>query len=251
MPLAAARSSAKHLLRRPADRILDGWRRWHQHLGRVLHPDMHPRVWSNAQLRLFAPYLNGDIVNVSGWRDGDKQGSTYRSYFPSCRRYAITNSPNGARGASDGAVGSIPLDLEGPLPEALRQAFDVAFCHTVLEHVFDNARAMAALQQMSRDVIIVVVPFLQDEHREAGSYGDFWRYTPDSLRRMLESDGRTVVYLSCNDNVWWPIYVFAMACRHVDRWRSVVPEREAPDEPIGRRLFNPRLASPSAQSAKR
>jgi hypothetical protein len=199
---------------------------------------VHPRRWSNEQLRRFAPYCTGDVVNVSGWQDADKQGATYQSYFSSCRSYTVTNYATGARGQAEGGPSSVPFDLEAPVPAALRQAFDVVFCHTVLEHVFDHGSAIAGLQELSRDVVIVVVPFLQDEHQEPGSYGDFWRYTPGALRRLLGRDGMHLVHLSSNDNVWWPIYLFAVACRDVERWRGVLPATRMP-ESLGRRLCQP------------
>ena len=220
------------------ERVLEYARRQQQRLGRRLHPELHPRHWSNAQLRQFAPRCTGDVVNVSGWQDADKEGAAYRTYFSSCRSYAITNYANGARGQTDAGALSIPFDLEAPVPPSLAQAFDVVFCHTVLEHVFDHERAFAALRQLSRDVVVVVVPFLQDEHEEPGSYGDFWRYTSASLRRLLERDGMRLVHLSSNDNVWWPIYLFAVACRDVDRWRGVMPATQVP-ESLGRRLCQP------------
>ena len=41
-----------------------------------------PRVWSNAELRRLAGLFDGDVVNVSAWRDEDKEG----------RRYVITSA---------------------------------------------------------------------------------------------------------------------------------------------------------------
>lgn len=243
-PHAARRLAMRALRSGTVDRWLEQWRRWQQGFGRRLHPELHPRRWSNDQLRVFAPHLRGDIVNVSGWQDGDKEGARYQSYFPECRSYTITNYPAGARSLEDGAAGAISLDLARPLPEALEQAFDVVLCHTVLEHVFDFRLAMTTLAQMSRDVVILVVPFIQDEHQEPGSYADFWRFAPASLLHLVESVGLRVLYLSSNDNVWWPTYLFAFACRNPERWTALVPPAPARTRPIGGQLFNPRLDRP-------
>jgi hypothetical protein len=136
-------------------------------------------------------------------------------------------------------VESIPFDLEQPLPGALDQAFDFVLCHTVLEHVFDNQTAFANLRRMTRDVLVIVVPFLQDEHDERGSYGDFWRYTPASLTRLVAQDGLHVVSLSHNDNVWYPIYLLAVASRRPEFWREVLPTPAAGHARVGARWMQP------------
>ena len=33
-----------------------------------------PRIWSNKELKKFASLFSGEIINVSGWMDNDKQG---------------------------------------------------------------------------------------------------------------------------------------------------------------------------------
>lgn len=49
------------------------------------------RLWSNECLRKYSDYLGGDICNVSGWKDQDKQGGYYKDYFPNRTSYTITN----------------------------------------------------------------------------------------------------------------------------------------------------------------
>jgi hypothetical protein len=200
-------------------------------LGRLATSDLHPRRWSNAELRRFTPYLDGDVVNVSGWRDADRVGGRYRDYFVRCRSYTITNYP-GTRGLADGAEGSIPLDLEAALPEMMRSAFDVVFCHTVLEHVYDKSTAFMNLADMSRDLLILVVPFMQEEHFDQGSYGDYWRYTPMSLGRLTSETGMSLLYMSSNDSPWWPIYLFAVGSRNPEKWKGILPA----SCPRGRRI---------------
>ena len=83
-----------------------------------------PRVWSNRELKKFAHLFEGDVVNVSGWQDKDKEGDEYRNYFTKKRSYTITNYKTEARGFQ-GRVGEIFLDLEQDLPEDLKGKFDV------------------------------------------------------------------------------------------------------------------------------
>ena len=55
------------------------------------------RKWSNKELLKFTHLFDGDIVNVSGWIDADKEGKKYRDYFINKRTYSITNH-DGYRG---------------------------------------------------------------------------------------------------------------------------------------------------------
>ena len=164
--------------------------------------------------------FRGAVVNVSGWRDEDKEGARYREYFAGCESYAITNYKAEARGMQ-GAEGEIFLDLEAPLADGLKGKFDVVFNHTVLEHVYDFRTAFANLCRMSRDAVIVVVPWLQPYH---GDYGDYWRFSPSAVRRMYEDEGLTPLYVSFNDQWLSSVYVFALGSRQPEKWRARVPD---------------------------
>jgi hypothetical protein len=104
----------------------------------------------------------------------------------------------------------IYLDLECELPVELIGKFDVVFNHTTLEHIFDVNTAFSNLCQMSKDVVIVIVPFLQEQH---GEYGDYWRFTPWALKRMFLANGLTPAYISANDDKTDAIYVFAVGVK--------------------------------------
>ena len=191
-------------------------------VGRNTHYQWNPRVWSNRQLERFGALFVGEVVNVSGWRDGDKEARGYRQYFPRCTRYTVTNYP-GKRGLDDAPVDSIPLDLEQPAPPALRHGFDVVFNHTTLEHVFDLHAAADTLAGLTRDALLLVVPFQQEFHPVEGHFGDFWRFSPMALERLFRARGLETVYASMNDQPWWPTYVFWFGSRHPERWRDRVP----------------------------
>ncbi len=178
-----------------------------------------PRIWSNQELRKFAKLFEGDVANVSGWKDQDKEGSYYREYFSQASSYTITNYVSEARGFQ-GEEGEIFLDLTQPLPADLNEKFDVVFNHTVLEHVYDVRTAFFNLCQMSRDVVIVVVPFLQQMH---GEYGDFWRFTPSTIKRMFEEQGLTTQYLSFNSHQNASVYVFCIATKNPEKWKQSIP----------------------------
>jgi hypothetical protein len=178
-----------------------------------------PRRWSNRQLRRYAHLFGGDVVNVSGWRDEDKEGAHYRDYFAKAASYSITNWRSEARGMQ-GSPDEIYLDLEQPLSQELVGRFDVVFNHTVLEHVYECRTAFGNLCGLSRDVVIVVVPFLQPYHSE---YGDFWRFTPLSLQRMYAENGLQMLTCTFNEEWLTSVYLFAIGSRHPERWSEHFP----------------------------
>ena len=167
-----------------------------------------------------AHLFHGSVVNVSGWRDVDKQGNTYRSYFSNASEYCITNYQEEKTKGYQGDIGNeIPLDLKAELPSDLDGRFDVVFNHTVLEHVFEVNEAFANLCRMTKDIVIVVVPFLQHQH--ARKYGDFWRFTPTVLKVLFEKNGLSLVYLSFNDSGKEAIYLFAVGSRQPEAWTNI------------------------------
>jgi hypothetical protein len=175
-----------------------------------------PRVWSNRELARFAHLFYGDLVNVSGWTDMDKEGRHYKDYFVNARSYTITNYKSEARGFQ-GYSNEVFLDLEGELPPNLYQAYDAAFNHTTLEHVYAIERAFSNLCSLSKDIVIVVVPFLQQYH---AAYGDYWRFTPLAIKRMFEDNGFALVYQSFNSHKRSSIYTFNIASRRPETWRD-------------------------------
>lgn len=179
-----------------------------------------PRVWSNGELRRLGGLFTGRVINVSGWLDSDKEGGQYRDYFPHATEYRISNF-RGARGFQ-GREEEIELDLTQPLPEAMRAQFDVVFNHTTLEHIFDVGAAMHALCELSRDVVIVVVPVAQAQH-ETESWKDYWRFTPTAMRELFRREGLTVVFESVNRHRNAGVYLVTVASRYPERWEERMP----------------------------
>jgi hypothetical protein len=190
-----------------------------------LRPEWHGRRWSNAELRRWSSSFAGDVINVSGWHDQDKEGGHYRDYFPNRRSYTISNV-GGARGTS-GHPAEIFLDLTADLPPELRRRYDVVFNHTVIEHIYEVRTAIGTLCALSRDVVILVVPFKQGVHFEPGSFLDYWRPTPFALAAMFEENGFHVVYCASNDNPVYSVYVFCIATSQPDRWKTAFPPTDA------------------------
>ena len=180
-----------------------------------------PRVWSNRELEKFASLFSGKAANVSGWKDIDKEGKRYRDYFSNVSEYWITNYKSEARGFQGDQENEIFLDLENPLDDSLKGAFDVVFNHTVLEHVFDVNTAFQNLCQLSRDIVIIVVPFLQEQHAE---YGDYWRFTPLAVEKLFQQNAMSLLYINYNDSQSDSIYVFAIGSKHKERWGAICLE---------------------------
>jgi hypothetical protein len=175
------------------------------------------RVWSNQILRRMAPMFDGDVINVSGWNDDDKQGGRYRDYFAAARSYGLTNY-GGYRGVADSGT-DIRLDLEADLSPEMKACADVIYNHTTLEHVFDVFKAVSNLCAMTRDIVIVVVPAFQEEH-PSESFGDYWRFMSGGLRRLFESNGLTPVFLASSPYRDTAIYHVCVATRRPEYWRS-------------------------------
>jgi len=184
-----------------------------------------PRLWSNRELRKFAHIFKGSIVNVSGWIDADKEGRHYRDYFSNATEYVITNYAADRDRGAQGVAGEITLDLEKGLPSGLINRFDIAFNHTVLEHVFDIRKAFSDICLIAKKAVITVVPYMQQLHGISETVGDYWRFTPLTLKRLYEENGLTLRYCSADgDASSASIYIFCIGYRG-ELYDSEVPFR--------------------------
>lgn len=182
---------------------------------RGVSPAREARVWSNEFIAQIAPRVEGRVVNVSAWKDEDKQGRSYRSYFTNAASYETTNY-QGWRG--EGVPSDHDVDLQRPAPEALQGAFDLVFNHTTLEHVFDFHRALDTLCEMSRDAVLVIVPWMQ--HLHGPEDGDFWRFSPYAMRRLLADRGFEIVAEQAGPKGGNVRYLGYLAARNVASWRA-------------------------------
>lgn len=194
--------------------------------------DKGPRAWSNRELKKFARLFSGDIVNVSGWDDRDKEGGKYADYFQNKKSYTITNY-KGEKGIS-GMPNEIYLDLEEPLPKELEGKFDAVFNHTTLEHVFDVFTAFRNLCLMSRDIVILVLPFIQEVHECPGSFRDYWRLTHLAVEELFKKNGLVVLYGSSNRMP--PIYHFFIASRNPEKWKNIFEEYKRDKINVGNKV---------------
>ena len=179
------------------------------------------RMWSNDVLREIAPIFSGEIANVSGWDDRDKEGGHYADYFTGKTEYYVTNY-SGHNGYT-GKPGEIPLDLTVELPSELCHRYDVVFNHTTFEHILEVRKAFANFCSMTRDAAIVVVPFSQVQH-ESESWGDYWRFTPTCLRHLFAENGLEVVYESESQDKGGAVYLLFVGSRNPERYAERLPK---------------------------
>jgi hypothetical protein len=57
-----------------------------------------------------------------------------------------------------------------------------------------------------------------------------------AMERMLADNGFEVLYQSSNDNAWYIIYVFTLASREPERWRTKIPFRKSAAD-LGIKMF--------------
>lgn len=80
------------------------------------------------------------------------------------------------------------------MPEVPGERFDSIVCHQVLEHVVDPAAAAGELARVLKPGgrLVVSVPHLSRRHELPH---DYFRFTPEGLKRLLEGAGFEVVEL--------------------------------------------------------
>jgi hypothetical protein len=201
-----------------------------------------PRIWSNKELAKFSWHFKGEVANISGWKDCDKQGRNYKHYFSNAAKYWITNFKSEARGFQGNLENEIFLDLTSRL-EDNHKSYDVVFNHTVLEHVFELDLAFSNLCKLSKDIVILVVPFMQEQHAD---YGDYWRFTPQAVDKLFIKNSMETLYINYNDTKYSSIYIFAIASKLPENWKLI---KNHPDNQfsklysdkafIGKKVFQP------------
>lgn len=178
------------------------------------------RIWSNKELAKFAHLFTGSVVNISGWEDMDKQGKRYKDYFTNADEYTVTNyTPS----HSANGIQEILLDLEANLDPSLVNKFDVVLSHTNLEHVFNVFKAVENHCLMTKDIVIIIVPFIQQQH-ETNEFGDYWRFTPTCLRKLYEINGLTTIYESFTDAPHKVNYILSVGSKQPGKWAGKMPE---------------------------
>ena len=199
-----------------------------------------PRLRSNEAIKKFAHLFEGDIINVSGGNDSDKnstlkdyyfgnydQGKRYKEYFSNAQNYYVSHYPNDCTNifnTNTEAVNSKKIDLNLPVNGEHLNRYDVVFNHTVLEHVFNIFQAFENLCSMSKDIVILVVPQSQKIHDYNRGYEDYWRFTPFSIEKLFHMNNMIPIYRETTYGFSESMYLIYIASKNPDKWRLHFPK---------------------------
>lgn len=190
-----------------------------------------PRLKTNKILKRFSHLFNGEIINVSGSSDNDKNssfkdyyfgnydaGDRYKDYFVNANSYTVSNYPLDKTEYSLDKTNMVFLDLEEKIPNEYINKYDVVYNHTVFEHIFDIFTAFKNLCSMSNDIVIFIVPQSQQIHDYARGYKDYWRFTPFAVDKLFEQNGFTVLYRETTVGFSESMYLFYIASKKPKKW---------------------------------
>ncbi|MDO8594555.1 MAG: methyltransferase domain-containing protein [bacterium] len=125
--------------------------------------------------------LSGLTVDVGG-------GAGTPSYLRFFKRTVGTT----VESVDQAALGDKRIDLEKDKLPYNDASADVVLGLNVLEHVFNYGFLLSEMRRIIRPQgsLIIVVPFLINYHPDPS---DFWRYTKESLNKLLVSSGFTTI----------------------------------------------------------
>ena len=134
------------------------------------------RAEANRIFRHWAEPLTGRVLSIGSGHDQDKEGRTYREYFPNASTYH-TSEP----------VPSPHCDLVVDvmdMGDIADGAYDAIFWSGVLEHVCNPFVAVDECYRVlsSGGTFLLGVPFAQPLHRMPQ---DYWRFTESAVIHLL------------------------------------------------------------------
>ena len=207
-----------------------------------------PRLKTNKILKRFSHLFKGNIINVSGSSDNDKNstlkdyyfgnydaGNRYKDYFTNANSYTVSNYPLDKTEYSLDKTNMIFLDLEEDIPEEYNYKYDVVYNHTVFEHIFDIFTAFENLCSMSNDIVIFIVPQSQQIHDYNRGYKDYWRFTPFAVDKLFEKNGFTVLYRETTVGFSESMYLFYIASKKPDKWIDKFPKLKKVEDYLTRK----------------
>lgn len=210
----------------------------------MLRLESDARAWSNREIKRALAPLNGvsSVINVSGFDDKDKESGHYRDYFPTNTNYYLSYFPtDGVKGKSEAhCTDAFPVDLMSPLTEDMVGRFDLAFSHTVLEHVPNPFVGFQQIVKMSNDLVLTICPFRQELHFISGSFGDYFRMTPMGMRYLNEINGLKTLFESTTPSPARDIYIVSLATKQPERHSNYphqVPDIDELNHRAGRQDF--------------
>jgi SAM-dependent methyltransferase len=146
-------------------------------------------IWKD--LRILLADAHGDVLDVGSG------AQPYRRLLPADARYRAID--DAAAGEDFGYVMPDTEYFEGDRWPVLDDSVDVVLTTETLEHVLEPAVFLAEARRVLRDGgrIILTVPFSARWHYVPH---DYWRFTPSSLRSLLERAGFKDVVVNARGN---------------------------------------------------
>ncbi len=137
--------------------------------------ELHSLLRRAENEALSSVVLSGKVLDLGGDRR-----STYQRLMKGEYELTIVNM-------NEESKPDVMHDLEQPLPLA-DGGFDTVLLINVLEHIYECKQLVREARRMVRagGEAIIVVPFLFPLHP---SPHDYWRFTDESLKRILEEAG--------------------------------------------------------------
>lgn len=126
------------------------------------------RIWQNRLLREYGKSITGSVLNVGAGEGVDAEGHSYREYFPRVSDYKTLDPYFN---------GSYYRDFSD-----VSAAYDTTVCLWVMEHVYDIFTFMKDLHRVTGTRLIMAVPTKYPYHPAPG---DFWRFTLESVGKLL------------------------------------------------------------------
>lgn len=133
----------------------------------------------------------GDVT-VIDWGSGSKPASRYIHAAERTAFITVDNAP-GIPDDRKGNAGHNDLDISQAIVNYFEPA-DVAFCLEVLEHVENPQQLVANIRNALKDggKLYMSAPFKYEIHADA----DYWRFTANGLRLLLESHSFQIVSIN-------------------------------------------------------
>lgn len=135
------------------------------------------------------------MLSIGSSADQDKEGRTYRDYFPLATVYHTSEPKPGC---------DLVLDVRA-MPQVLNGSYNAILCGGVLEHVDAKEWAVSECHRVLAQggLFLVGVPFAQEIHRAPQ---DFWRFTKYGLQHLLrafEIDELVTIGPELNPSAYW------------------------------------------------
>ena len=152
---------------------------------------MHLRVRRDVELA-------GTVLDVGG---GSRQ--TYIRYLDMTKVHSLVTADIYFPDTSPGACPKVRTSVTD-LPFG-SGSMDTLLCFNLLEHVYDHRGALSEIRRVLREggVLYGWVPFILSVH---GAPQDYWRFTDESLCRLLSESGFTPLKVENAGGTFLSIY---------------------------------------------